>query len=244
VAEGEIPLAGLAGPWDGARILLLTDLHAGPFLSVRAHADAWKRLASLEPDLVLLGGDFITTGVHEILPHAATLRAIRAPLGVYGVLGNHDHYGEDPARLLSFLASCGVGMLENESTVLRRAGAPLTLCGIDDWNAGRPDLDRALGSTSPHEGPAILLSHNPDAFFEAERRGVALTLSGHTHGGQVRLPRLPVLVRMSRYRLDEGRYAGERGEIVVSRGFGVSGLPLRAGCPPEAVLIRLRARPR
>jgi hypothetical protein len=90
----------------------------------------------------------------------------------------------------------------------------------------------------------LLLSHNPDAFFEAARRGVALTLSGHTHGGQMRVPGLPVLVRMSRYRLDEGRYASGAAEIVVSRGLGVSGLPLRAGCPPEAVFIRLRARPR
>jgi hypothetical protein len=132
-------------------------------------------------------------------------------------------------------------MLLNDAVVLERGGGRLALCGIDDWNSGRPDLDRALFATAG-AGPVVLLSHNPDVFFEAARRGVALTLSGHTHGGQVRVPGRGVLVRMSRYRLDEGRYRTGEAEIVVSRGFGVSGLPLRLGCPPEAVFLRLRAR--
>jgi len=88
--------------------------------------------------------------------------------------------------------------------------------------------------------PILLLSHNPDILFEASRRGVALVLSGHTHGGQIRIPGLPVLVRQSRYRLDEGRYETEGTELVVSRGLGVSGVPLRFACPPEAVFLRLR----
>ncbi len=241
VADVEIGLAGLPPEWDGAGILWITDIHAGPFLSVAGLRDVWRRLATLEPDLVLLGGDFITTGLHEIAPHAETLRSIRARHGVFGVLGNHDHYGEDPAQLLAFLESCGVRMLRNESAVLTRGEGRLTLCGIDDWNAGRPDLDAALTGAGR---PVVLMSHNPDAFFTAARRGVALTLSGHTHGGQVRVPGLPVLVRMSRYRLDEGRYASGGSELVVSRGLGVSGLPLRVGCPPEAVFIRLREIPR
>jgi predicted MPP superfamily phosphohydrolase len=84
------------------------------------------------------------------------------------------------------------------------------------------------------------LAHNPDVLFDAATRGVALVLSGHTHGGQIRIPGLPVLVRMSRYRLDEGHYRSGGTQLVVSRGLGVTGLPIRIACPPEAVLLTLR----
>src|SRR6185503_14927418 len=107
-------------------------------------------------------------------------------------------------------------------------GSFLPLAGVDDLIEGEPDLDAALaGVPDPAAGPVLLLSHNPDIFFEAERRGVALVLSGHTHGGQVRLPGWPVIVRQSRYRLDEGSYRFGGAQIVVSRGLGVTGIPLR-----------------
>jgi predicted MPP superfamily phosphohydrolase len=88
----------------------------------------------------------------------------------------------------------------------------------------------------------VLLSHNPDLFFEAAHAGVALMLSGHTHGGQVRLPRLPPLLRQSRFGLDEGRFSAGQTELVVSRGLGVVALPWRVACPPEAVLVRIIRR--
>jgi predicted MPP superfamily phosphohydrolase len=118
------------------------------------------------------------------------------------------------------------------------------LAGIDDWTAGAPDLEAAL---STRRGPQLLLSHNPDAFFEAASRGADLVLSGHTHGGQIRLPGLGAAITMSRYRLCDGHYtfapggASEPSQLVVSRGLGVVGLPLRLACPPEAVLLTLRA---
>lgn len=239
VADAEIVVPGLPAGFDGTTVLLVTDLHAGPFLSVAGLRSAFARLGALAPDLVVLGGDFITTRVEEILPHADTLRSLRAPLGVFGVLGNHDHYGGDAPRLVEVVGSLGIRILDNDAALLERRGSRLAVAGIDDWNAGRPDLDRALLAAG--DGPVVLISHNPDAFVEASRRGVALTLSGHTHGGQIRVPGLGVLVRMSRFRLDEGRYRADESEIVVSRGLGVSGIPVRLGCPPEAVLVRLRA---
>jgi predicted MPP superfamily phosphohydrolase len=126
--------------------------------------------------------------------------------------------------------------------VLEKSGSRLALAGIDDWNFGKPRLDRALDEARrlAPGAPVVLVSHNPDAFFDAAARGVALMLSGHTHGGQVRIPGRPVLVRMSRYRLDEGRYERSGAQLVVSRGLGVSGIPLRLFCPPEALLVTLR----
>jgi len=196
LSEAEIELSGLPPAFDGLRVLLVTDVHAGPFVSCRALVRAFRHLMALEPDLILLGGDLTTGRVNP--------------------------------------------MLQNRSVELRRNGQSLSLAGVDDALLGQPDLAAALAGTRP---PVVLLSHNPDLFFDAARADVALMLSGHTHAGQVRVPGLPVLVRQSRYRLDEGRFRSGRTELVVSRGLGAVGVPLRANCPPEAVLLRLRCAP-
>lgn len=242
LAVADVEVRGLPAPFDGAGVLLMTDVHAGPFLPHGALETVFGRLRPLRPDLILLGGDLTTTRVDEIGAHREALAALHAPLGVFAVLGNHDHYTGDPAGVRRLLAGCGIEVLHNRSVQLERGGARLTLAGIDDLHAGAPDLDGALRSTAPG-APVILLSHNPDIFFEAATRGVALVLSGHTHGGQVRIPGLPVIVRMSRYRLDEGRFERDGAQLVVSRGLGVTGLPLRLACPPEALFLRLRPAP-
>lgn len=255
VSEAEVRLPGLPAAFDGASVLLITDIHAGPFLSPACLTRTFRRLGGLAPDLILIGGDLATTRVGELIPTMNAFASLSAPLGVYGVLGNHDHYTEDPELLVSLVEKAGVRLLQNRAVALERDGGRLVLAGIDDLNSGASDLDAALaeadelrrptgrsipdGSKS-NGAPVILLSHNPDVFFDAARRGVSLVLAGHTHGGQVRLPGLPVLVRMSRYRLDQGRYCFNGSELIVSRGLGASGLPLRIGCPPEAVRITLR----
>jgi predicted MPP superfamily phosphohydrolase len=259
-------------------VLLVTDIHAGPFVAPRALATTFHRLQGLEPDLILLGGDLTTATHREFEPAAGAFAALRAPLGVFAVLGNHDHYSGEPARLRQLIEASGIPVLHNRIAVLERGGARLRLAGIDDLHWGKPELGDLLPVTglaahagagegsSPGAGaakareepsvsilpagaepapvedapPVILLSHNPDVFFDAVWRGVALVLSGHTHGGQIRLPGLPLAVKMSRYALDEGRYTADGVELVVSRGLGVTGLPLRYACAPEAVFLRLR----
>jgi hypothetical protein len=237
LSEASIAVPGLPGAFDGLRVLLISDPHAGPFVSPGALAEAFARLLAVEPDLVLLGGDLVTTGPGEFVSHRAAFERLRARLGVYAVLGNHDHYGGEPERLRALVEGAGIPVLHNRSIRLRRGAHTLDVAGVDDLLLGRTDLDAALAGTRP---PVLLLSHNPDLLFEAARRGVALQLSGHTHGGQIRLPGCPVLVRQSRYRLDEGRYRAGTTELVVSRGLGAVALPWRAGCAPEAVLVRLR----
>jgi predicted MPP superfamily phosphohydrolase len=234
VSEGEIAVRGLPEQFRGVRVLLVTDLHTGPFLAPVALARVFRRLMRLTPDLILVGGDVATTRIEDLDRFEPALRMLRAPLGVFGVLGNHDHYTGDAAGVARFLEGAGVRMLMNRAVTLERGGATVQLAGIDDLNAGAPDLDAALAGP-----PLLLLSHNPDVFFVAALRGVRLVFSGHTHGGQVRIPGLPVLVRMSRFRLDEGHYATGDAQLVVSRGLGVSGIPLRVACPPEAMLLTL-----
>lgn len=242
VSRTDVPIEGLPPAFDGAGVMLITDLHAGPFLSPATLSGVFDRLQGLQPDLLLLGGDFTTSLVSEMEPHRARFGALRAPLGVFAVLGNHDHYTREPAAMRAFLEECGITALHNRSVTIRRRDQEIALCGIDDLHCGEPDLALALRGVDAG-GTTILLSHNPDIFFEAARRGVDLVLSGHTHGGQIRVPGLPVLVRMSRYRLDHGHYRTGGAQLVVSRGLGVTGVPLRVACAPEAIFLRLRAAP-
>jgi predicted MPP superfamily phosphohydrolase len=239
VSETAVALPGLAG----LNVLFVSDMHVGPFLKPETLEQTFEKLLSLRPDLILIGGDIATSHLAEFEPYTEAFGLLRAPLGVWAVLGNHDHYTDEPRRLRQRLEATGARVLHNDSVTLEHGGGKLILAGIDDLLAGEPDLDAALEraeswprlETRP---PVVLLSHNPDVFFEAARRGVDLVLSGHTHGGQIRIPGLPVLVRQSRYRLDEGRYGLNGSELVVSRGLGADGLPLRFACPPEAILLR------
>jgi predicted MPP superfamily phosphohydrolase len=242
VSEGDFTLRGLPRQLDGLRVLAITDIHAGPFLAISALESALARFLMLAPDLILVGGDVATTSLEEVAPHLQALRALRAPLGTYYVLGNHDHYTKLTDELRRQIEDAGLRVLQNEAVAIERDGGRLLLAGIDDWLVGTPDLRGAVAMARglDAEAPIVLLSHNPDVFFEAARAGVSLVVSGHTHGGQMRVPGLPVLIRMSRFRLDEGRYRAAGAEIVVSRGLGVSGIPLRTACPPEALLLTLR----
>ena len=238
LSEAEIGLPDLPPEFEGFTILLISDPHAGPFVSPAALQGTFERLQAVEPDAFVMAGDFVTSQVREFETHRHAFRVLRAPHGVFGVLGNHDHYTQEPERLRDVIEQAGIRMLHNRSVDLRRNGSTLSLAGVDDMLKGEPDLDAALDTT---RSPVILVSHHPDLFFAAARRNVALMLSGHTHAGQVRAPGLGVIVRQSRYRLDEGRYRTGGTELVVSRGLGAVGVPWRVFCPPEAVLIRLTA---
>lgn len=237
VSEGEIVLKALPAAFEGSRLLLISDVHAGPFLAPGAVRRCFARLLKLQPDAILLGGDLTTSSLRDFERNREAFRMLTAPLGVFAVLGNHDHYTEDPRRLRRMVDACGIRVLHNRHVTLVRGGQTISLAGVDDLLVGRPDLDAALEGC---RAPVILLAHNPDQLFAARDRGVDLMLSGHTHGGQIRAPGLPVLVRQSRYRLDEGHFRAGETQLVVSRGLGAVGLPWRVACPPEAVLLRLR----
>lgn len=237
VSEGRVPLAGLGGV-DAFKVLVISDIHAGPFVSPEVLSRTFDRLMDTEPDLILLPGDFATVCVEEVEEAVVALSGLRAPLGVYGVLGNHDHYTGDVARVAELLSDAGIELLQNESVTIARGRGRFLLAGVDDLLCGMPRFDHALAARQDGE-PTVVMSHNPDVFPEAVEHEASLVVAGHTHGGQIRVPGLPVLVRMSRYRLDEGRFQVGGSELVVTRGLGVTGLPLRLACPPEALLLHL-----
>jgi predicted MPP superfamily phosphohydrolase len=219
------------------RILLLTDIHTGIFLEP---ATLWRiidRLMESKPDLVVIGGDIVTGHVSEATPYLDALaRLSAAPLGAWFCFGNHDYFGGDPEELRQNLAVVGIQTLKNEALALSHHGRSFVLAGVDDLLLGKPDWRRMLTANGT---PHLLLAHNPDHFYEAVARGVPLMFAGHTHGGQIRLPNGPPIIRQSRYCLDEGVYACGKSLLVVSRGLGSVALPFRWGADPEAVLIEI-----
>lgn len=217
------------------RILLLSDVHTGAFLAPAVLEPILSRVMDLGPDLVAIAGDVVEGAPQDLDGSLAALSVLaRAPLGAWYCFGNHDYFSGEPEKIQERLESAGIRVLRNESVKVRHGGGEIVLGGIDDLILGRPDWKQLTNGGPP---PHLLLAHNPDVFYEAERCGVALVLSGHTHGGQIRLAGGRPIVRQSRYCLDEGSYAYRSSLLVVSRGLGAVGIPWRAGADPEAVLI-------
>jgi len=225
---------------DGVRLGVLSDLHGGaPHAGAAAIARAVERLNAEEPDVVLLLGDFIDAhpiwGGRLSPEHIAReLAALRSPLGTFAVLGNHD-WKQTGDRMWRALTAAGIEVLENRAV----PAGDFFIAGLADLRSRRPDLPTALAPV-PDGAPVILLSHDPDLFPYVPDR-VALTLSGHLHGGQVAIPVLRRPAIPSRYgeRYVRGHVEEEGRHLFVSSGIGTSGLPVRLLAPPEVVVLEL-----
>jgi predicted MPP superfamily phosphohydrolase len=237
-------LPGWPARLDGTRLGVLADVHAGvPHAGRAAIARAAARLNAEAPDAVLLLGDFLDGSPlwgGRLAPElvADELAALRAPLGRFAVLGNHD-WRRDGERMWTALERAGIPVLEN---TWAHAGR-FVVAGLADVRRRRPDLARALAGV-PVDAPVVLLAHDPDLFPYVPDR-VALTVSGHLHAGQVAIPllRRPALPSRHGERYARGHVQEGGRHLYVSSGLGTSGLPLRLLAPPEVVVLTLRARP-
>ncbi len=239
LAETKLAPAGWPCGLAPLRVLLISDIHAGIFLRPETLWRIVHGLMQTKPDLVVICGDMVSGHTDEAIGILDGLEPLtQAPLGAWFCFGNHDYYGGNPDELQANLAAVGIQTLKNESIALTHHGRKLVLGGIDDRIMGKPSWERVL---SGHGRPDLLMAHNPDHFYEAEARGIPLTLSGHTHGGQIRLPNGPAIIRHSRFCLDEGVYGYRSSLLVVSRGVGSVVLPVRWGADPEAVLIEIES---
>jgi predicted MPP superfamily phosphohydrolase len=235
----EISLSPSRWPRDlpPLRVLLLSDIHTGIFLRPEVLSDLLTSLVMLKPDLIAVAGDVVTGRSSDLDRFLDALHVLaQAPLGAWYCLGNHDYFGGDAEEVRRKLKSIGIETLRNESVSVLHGNGHFVLGGIDDLILGTPDWPELL---SQHGPPHLLLAHHPDFFYAAAAHGVPLTLSGHTHGGQIRLPGRPPIVRHSRFLLDEGAYAYRGSLLVVSRGLGSVGLPWRYGADPEAILLEI-----
>jgi predicted MPP superfamily phosphohydrolase len=217
----------------------LTDLHRSWCVPARYIAEVVSRTNALGPDVVLLTGDFVTRTSSYIRSCSKELAGLKACLGVFGVLGNHDYWCDDAfgaVPISNALRSAGVRLLINRSFRLPNG---LYVVGIDDAHAGCPDLDRSFAGI-PARAPRIAMTHNPMLYADACRYD-CITLAGHTHGGQVMLPYITAsLLGYPTATLSGWWSYGDRpGRMYVSRGLGVVGVPLRFNCSPEIAVFDL-----
>lgn len=244
VRVAELELLPTAGETNELRVLLISDIHvAGPDMSPSRLRQIVRQANKLRPDLILIAGDLVSdkrvsTRTYSLTDAVAPLRELKGRLGVFAVLGNHDHWRNAAAAGLA-LKDAGIHMLDNSAA---RAG-PLVVGGLDDPFTRHDDLQATLQAMRELGGVPILLSHSPDP-FPAVPTDVELMVAGHTHCGQIRLPLIGALSYMSEH---GDRYAcgliRESGKVlVVSAGLGTSLLPLRLGAVPDMWLLHLKVR--
>lgn len=230
---------------DGMRIAVLADLHVGsPYKGLDSLRDLVRDVNRASPDLVLLPGDFVIQGVvggSFVAPEAAAevLGRLRAPLGVFAVLGNHDWW-LDADRVAGALSGHGITMMEDRSTRIGTSGCHVTLVGISDYWEGPHDIDQALAGVGDRD-TVLAFTHNPDVFLELPPH-IALTIAGHTHGGQVHIPFIGRPVVPSKYgdRFAIGHIVERGRHLYVSPGVGTSILPVRFLVPPEVTVLEVR----
>lgn len=238
VVRVRVPLPRLPAEFVGTRIALVTDLHVGPSRGLAFTRRVVDTVAAERPDLILLGGDLVDGTVAKVGLDLAPLADLRAPLGVFGVSGNHEFYAGDGGRWLDLWDRLGVHTLRNTRVEVRRGGAVIDLAGVHDFRSPAPfapDLPAALAGRD-RDRAVILLAHQPKQVLQAAEWGVDLQLSGHTHGGQMwPLGYLVPLQQPSVTGLD--RFDDTL--LYTSRGAGAWGPPVRVGAPPEITLLEL-----
>lgn len=227
---------------DGLTIAFATDLHVGPHFPARALEPSIRMLERVNADIVLFGGDYISESpryLAEVQEPLARMAAT-ARLGAWGILGNHD-VANVRDRVMEMFAPTGIRILTNESVGIQTGTGSLWLVGVDDALLGSARLEKAFAG-APADAARIAMWHEPDLAERVEPYGPFLLLSGHTHGGQVRLPVLgPVAAPKLGKRYVSGRYTLGDMTLFVSNGFGMYRPPVRFNCPPEVVVFTLMA---
>lgn len=238
--EQDIHIPGLPQDLHGLRLVQLTDIHLSPFLSERELDRAVAMANETHAHIAFVTGDLISAPSDPLDLCVQRLAALRADAGVFGCLGNHEIYARAEAHAAAKAAAHGIRFLRQEAAELRFGNARLNLAGVDYQRFGSRYLMGAEKLANP-EAFNVLLSHNPDVFPVAARQGFALTLAGHTHGGQVRFEILSQDLNVARFFTPyvDGLYRAGQAALFVSRGIGTIGMPARLGAPPEVALIRL-----
>jgi predicted MPP superfamily phosphohydrolase len=241
ISHHRIRLPNLPSVFDGFRVVHLTDVHHSKYVSFNAVYRMVTLANRQKPDLVLLTGDYITLSKKYIQPVAEALKDLRARLGVYAVLGNHDVRVDGEAVTLA-LEKVGIRVLRNASSRIEYQGKSFWLAGVDEYSYGQSDLDKALRGV-PSNLPRILLAHNPEIIAEAAARNVDFVAAGHTHGGQVKLryfKSLNTIIQPNQEFL-EGFVTAGKTQMYISRGLGNVIVPVRIKCPPELPVYTLRS---
>lgn len=232
--QRSLTVTGLPAALDGLRVGLITDVHLSPMVPADDIRAAVDLLAAARPDVVALGGDYVTDAdVTRAAPVAELLAPLAvAPLGAFAVLGNHDDDRVVPAAL----AARGFAVLRDQRTRLTWRGETLDVVGLRYWTRRLPDITRVVKGAGP---TTVMLAHDPRRLREAATLDVQLVLAGHTHGGQVVLPGVGA-VAARRFPVVAGEATEGNCRLFVSRGVGTVFVPVRINCPPEVSVLVLR----
>jgi len=235
----EVPIKNLKTVHQGLKIVQLSDIHLHPYTQIGLVEEAVQIVNELQPDIIVLTGDYVFDSAQAIFELAPALAKMNARYGIYSILGNHDLW-TNAKVVQKGLAESGIPVLINAGLTLDIEGEGLYLAGLDDGWSGQPDLDSALEGC-PMKTPVILLMHEPDFVDGIAQDGrVALQLSGHTHGGQVRVPGIgPLALPKYGRKYDIGLHQVGQTMMYVNRGLGVIGPPVRFNCRPEITEIAL-----
>lgn len=238
IVRVRVPLRRLPPEFVGLRVALISDLHVGPTRGRGFTQRVVDLVNEQRPDLIVIAGDLIDGTVAKVSGDLEPLADLSAPLGVFGVSGNHEFYADDGGRWLDVWDRLGVRTLRNERTSIERSGATIDLVGIHDYSSPKPytpDLGAALAGRDP-DTFALLLAHEPRQALEASDLGVDLQLSGHTHGGQMWPIRYLVPLQQPSV---QGLDRIDDTVLYTTRGAGAWGPPVRVGAPPEITILTL-----
>jgi len=233
LTQTELPVSGLDPAIDGLRIAFLTDIHHSALVPAVDVATAVTLANQAKPDMIVLGGDYVTYGDRRFVePVAELLAPLHAAHGVFAILGNHDDDRDMPAAL----GRQHIAVLKDARTHVDIGGDRLALAGLRFWTRRPDDVARVLRRA---EDPVLLLAHDPRRLAEAAALNVPGVLSGHTHGGQVVLPGVGAVARR-RFQVLSGLARRDNTSIFVSRGIGTVYVPVRINCPPEVAIVTLK----
>ncbi|MGH9455960.1 MAG: metallophosphoesterase [Terriglobia bacterium] len=250
ITETPVKMNSLPRQFDGFRILQLSDLHIGPFMTaseIRRYVEIANRL---RPDLIALTGDFVTWDPSTQFAVVDALSGLKAPYGIYGCLGNHEIYTRTENSITRLFAQRGVKILRQESALIQSQGDSINLIGVDFQTSrrfgrrGRAFVRQYLEGVEPmvrRDTANVLMSHNPNTFDRAAELGIGLSLAGHTHGGQVSLEFVNKNLSPARLITPyvRGWFQKAGGKLYVNSGIGTIGLPIRFDAPPEITVYSL-----
>lgn len=222
--------------FDGKKIVFITDIHQSLFFNEEMTANLVNRVNELNPDIILLGGDYVTDGSPDVTSCFLELSKLKASLGIYGVLGNND-----PHELsLTAMKNANIAYIGNNGLWVKNGDSKIRVGGVGDYIKDTQNQELAIGDTNKKDF-VILLSHNPDYFPEVDKSIVDLTLSGHTHGGQITLfGWAPVTHSKYGPQYITGVKKADNSTLVISNGIGTIVSPIRTFAPPQIIVIKLK----
>lgn len=238
IEEVTIYLKRLPRELDGFRLVQLSDIHHSPFTSLEHITRTVEIANNLAPDMFVLTGDYVSHETEYIAPMAEVMGNLVSEFGTFACLGNHDHW-TDPELVTHLMRGEGINVLINEGFRFQARHASFWLAGVDDLMAGKTDVRSALRGSEERE-MKLLLAHNPAIVRRAARYNVDLMLSGHTHGGQVKIRDEERRI-LPRRKLSSGLHRRKETQIYITRGIGTVVVPFRYQCPPEISLIELKS---